>query len=135
MKTYKKVKKRFYWKKIYSDVKEWCDSCKTCQQSKTPRLKPAGQAKIFMATRPFELVAMDIVGPLPTTARGHKFVLVITDNFTKWVEAYPLISHTADNIATKFVMQYCFKCGLPNKVLTDQDKDFIRKLIKKVWRY
>ena len=42
------------------------------------------------ASYPFEKISWDIMGPLPPTPREHQYILVVTDLFTKWVEAFPL---------------------------------------------
>lgn len=39
--------------------------------------------------------SMDLIGPLPTTSQGNKYILVLTDHFSKWVEAYPAKDQTA----------------------------------------
>ena len=40
------------------------------------------------------------MGPLPLTSRGNQYILVVTDLFTKWVEAFPLADTTATTLAT-----------------------------------
>ena len=47
---------------------------------------PDGKHKV---SQPMVMWAMDIVGPLPITARGHQYILVMSDLLTKWVEAAP----------------------------------------------
>ncbi len=42
---------------------------------------------------------MDLVGPLPTTSRGHKYVMTLTDYYNKWAEAYPICDKTASSVA------------------------------------
>ena len=56
-----------------------------------------------------ERLAMDILGPLPQTPRGNKFVLVVTDYFTKWTESYPIPNQEAVTVAEKLVGE--FVCG------------------------
>jgi len=38
---------------------------------------------------------MDLIGPLPETPRGNKYIAVLTDYFSKWAEAAPLQDKTA----------------------------------------
>ena len=46
--------------------------------------------QLSMASRPMERIPMDILGPLPTTPRSNKHILVVGDYFLKWKEAYPM---------------------------------------------
>jgi len=52
---------------------------------------------------PLQHVAMDILGPLPVSEKGYKYILVISDYFTKWTEAYPMPNMEASTIASLFV--------------------------------
>ena len=42
---------------------------------------------------------MNILGPLPETVRGNRYVLVIADCFTKWTEAFPMSNMEAHTVA------------------------------------
>ena len=55
-------------------------------------------------------VGMDLIGPMPVTARGNKYIITLTDYFSKWAEAAPLLDKTAHGIA-KFVYTVSF---IPN---------------------
>ena len=48
-------------------------------------------------------VAVDVLGPLPRTSRGNRYVLVAIDYFTKWMEAYPLPDQEATTVAEALV--------------------------------
>ena len=58
----------------------------------------AKKAKAALQTvpvgEPFEMLAMDFLGPLPTTEKGNKYILLVEDYFTKWTEAFPLQDQT-----------------------------------------
>jgi hypothetical protein len=53
--------------------------------------------------QPVELWAMDVLGPLPMTALGNQYILVMSDHFTKWVEAVPMPNQRAETVAKAFV--------------------------------
>ena len=50
-------------------------------------------------TKPREVATMGITGPLPSTKAGYKYILVICDHFTKWVELFRLKTMDADEVA------------------------------------
>jgi hypothetical protein len=87
-----KVKERFYWVNYHSDVK-WCKMCDDCSSRSDPKKKPRAQLRQHVGN-PMERIAIDVLGPLPTTDGGNKYLLIAADYFMKWVEAYPLPNQT-----------------------------------------
>jgi len=59
--------------------------------------------QIFNAGVFFERLQMDILSPFPSSVTENKYLLVIVDWFTKWVEAFPLRNARASTIAEVFV--------------------------------
>ena len=76
---------------------------------------------------------MDILGPLPITSRGNQYVLVMSDHFSKWVEAVPLPNQRAETVARAFVDEVIARHGVPTKLITDQGRNFEADLMKKVF--
>ena len=83
---------------------------------------------------PLERVAMDILGPLPETSRGNKYILVLGDYFTKWTEAYAMQNMEAVTVARIFVNEFVSRFGAPDSLHTDQGKNFDSMLLKEVCR-
>ena len=75
---------------------------------------------------------MDILGPLPTTVRGNKYVLVVGDYFTKWTEAYPMPDSEATTVARLLVNEFICRFGVPEQLLTDQGRNFESTLIEQI---
>jgi hypothetical protein len=46
--------------------------------------------KQYCVGAPMERVALDLIGPLPLSHKGNKYVLIVSDYFTKWAEGYPI---------------------------------------------
>uniref|UniRef100_A0A8C5PIZ8 Integrase catalytic domain-containing protein n=1 Tax=Leptobrachium leishanense TaxID=445787 RepID=A0A8C5PIZ8_9ANUR len=80
---------------------------------------------------PFERIAMDLVGPLPKSARGHQYILVIMDYATRYPEAIPLRQTSAKNIA-KELLQVFSRVGIPKDLLTDQGTPFMSRVTKEL---
>ena len=74
---------------------------------------------------------MDILGPLPITPRGNRYILTIADYFTKWTEAYPMTNMEATTVAN---ILYTFICrfGTPSYLHTDQGRNFEAKVIQEL---
>ena len=88
--------------------------------------------EICQIQRPMQRVAMDILGPLPETPRGNKYILVIGEYFTKWKEAFPLKDTEALTIAKVFVNEFVCRFGVPDSLHTDQGRNFEAKVLKEV---
>ena len=75
---------------------------------------------------------MDILGPLPVSEKGHKYILVISDYFTKWTEAYPMPNMEASTVASLFVHNFVCRFGAPDFLHTDQGRNFESTLMSEI---
>lgn len=130
--TYDNVRRRYYWRTMFKDVKEWVDGCKDCQERKTPRLPLAGKLQSIVVTRPWETVGVDILGPLHETKTGNRYVLVFTDYLTKWAEAFAMKTADAVTVARIFVDELVCRHGAPERLLSDRGAVFMSALLREV---
>lgn len=133
-KTLAKISAKYIWTGMRGDVKRHCDSCESCQLRKTGQRKRAPMERFNEVREPFERTALDIVGPLPTTTEGNKYVLVFVDHFTKYAEALPLKDQKAETVARAFVEKIVLRHGTPQQLLTDQGTNFVSRLMKETCR-
>ena len=77
------------------------------------------------------MVSMDVCGLNPTSKRESRYILVITDHFTKWVEAYAMPNQKTTTIAF-CIEQFVNTFGYPDVILTDQGRNFESGLIKEM---
>ena len=75
-----------------------------------------------------ERIALDILGPLPESKNGNRYILVMCDLFTKWTEAYPLPDQEAQTVAKAFVDCFVSRFGTPLQLHSDQGTNFQSKL-------
>uniref|UniRef100_A0A9J7ZV46 Integrase zinc-binding domain-containing protein n=1 Tax=Cyprinus carpio carpio TaxID=630221 RepID=A0A9J7ZV46_CYPCA len=95
--TQNRVIAGYYWHTIIQDVKEWVRSCPRCQLNDRIKIMPVLHS-IKVKKKPWEVFGLDLIGPLPETARNNKCVLTMTDLYTKWVIAEPMQSKTAAEV-------------------------------------
>ena len=76
---------------------------------------------------------MDIVGPLPWSRSGNKYVLVICDYSSHYPEVLPLRSKDASHMAEE-LLKFFSRVGIPKEVLTDQGSNFMSKLLIETYR-
>ena len=128
-KTLQKVRIRFYWPGQRRDVEDWCSACKECSARKSPTRPRHAPLQTDLSGTPFQRVAMDILGPLPQTDRGHIYILVVGDYFTKWTEAIPIPNQEAHTVAEALVQQFICRFGAPDWLHTDQGRNFEANLM------
>ncbi|GFW27444.1 hypothetical protein TNCV_162891 [Trichonephila clavipes] len=122
MKTLHRVRERFFWGKVRADVEQWCKSCDACSARKGPKIRSRGKLHRYNVGAPFERIAFDILGPLPRTASGNKYLLVVIDYFTKWPEVYPIPDQEAPTVAEAVVQHWISRYGVPLQLHSDQEE-------------
>lgn len=131
-KTLGKLKERFYWPGHYNDTREWCLNCAVCATRKTPAPKPRAALVPVSVGFPLDLVAVDILGPLPESKSGNLYILVVGDYFTKWIEAYPIPNQEATTVGMKLVDEFFCRFSLPKQLHSDQGPQFESAIIATV---
>ena len=88
--------------------------------------------KQYVVGAPMEQMAIDIPGPLLETPRKNKFILVVSDYFTKWIESYPMPNQEASTVAEKLVSEFICHFGVPRQLHSDQGTNFESKVFAEV---
>ena len=79
-----------------------------------------------------ECITIDILGPLPETPWKNKFILLVSDYFTKWTESYPIPNQEAATVAEKLVSEFTCRCGVPCELHGDQGTNFESKVFGEI---
>ena len=128
-KTREKILFHFYWPGIIPDVARFCRSCKNCQKCIPKGRVPRAQLiPIQPMEEPFNRIALDIVGPLNKSGRGHTFILVLFDYATKCPEAVPLKTIDSETVANAMIEIFS-RVGIPKEIFTDQGSNFMSSLM------
>ena len=123
--TYATMRQWYYWRGMKQAVYDYCTSCAVCRTTRIKRQELAkGRIKSIHASRPFEMISMDLVGPLPICSSGSRYLLTIMDRFTRYVAAIPLTNVTAATVSTAFVNEWILRYGPPDSVLADNGTQF-----------
>ena len=133
-KTLNKIRQRFYWPGLREDVERWCQQCLDCAQAKSPTPSARGPMVPSRVGFPMERVALDILGPLPTSKRGNKYILVITDYFTRWAEALSLPNQEAVTVAQALFNEWICRFGAPDAIHSDQGRNFESNMFAELCR-
>ena len=116
-----------YWVGMAKSVVHHCKICVKCQLSKAPLPKPIPLQPV-LATRPWEMVAVDIL-KVPTSTKGNQYLLVTQDYFSKWLFAKPMPDQTAEKIVQILKDEVFTLVSPPQKLHSDQGHNFESKLL------
>ena len=119
-----KILKHFFWPHLAADVKATCQSCDHCQKTaKRTHLRAPMVSPPPHITRPFDKVAIDVVGPLPMTKSKNRYILTYIDLGSRYPDTVPLSTTTADVIA-KDLLNIMSRLSVPLERLSDRGSNF-----------
>jgi hypothetical protein len=109
---------------LASEVATWCRDCQQCQRAKvTKQPAPAPQA-IANPVQRFSRLHIDLVGPLPQSNSGYTHLLMVLDRSSRWGEALPLRSTSAESCATTLIAGWVARFGVPQQITSDRGSQF-----------
>ncbi|KAG7557044.1 Integrase catalytic core [Arabidopsis suecica] len=115
----------YFWPTMISDCIDYAKRCKKCQMHAPLIHQPSEILSSISAPYPFMRWSMDIVGPMHRSTRGVQYLLVLTDYFSKWIEAEAYIS-IHDSVVKTFLWKHIIcRYGVPYKIVTDNGPQFI----------
>ena len=133
-KTVDRVLSSFYWPGIVGDVKRYCSSCDIFQ-----RTVPCGKVRKVplcatpIVDTPFARAAVDIVGPLPVSNNGYRYIFTLVDFATRFPEAIPLKRIETADVAEALVT-IISRVGAPREILSDSGSQFKSGFMQEVSR-
>ena len=89
-KTLGRLREQFFWPGNTHDVTEWCRTCANCATKKMPVPNQRAPLQTIKAGYPLQIIAVDITGPFPESDNGNSYILVASDYFMRWTEAYAI---------------------------------------------
>lgn len=131
-KTLLRLKEAFYWPQRSKAVIAWCRDCSVCARRKGPVKRQHGPMQRYSAGTPMERVGIDVLGPMPVTDRGNRYLLVAVDYFTKWPEAIPMPNQEATTIAEALVSNFFCRFGACMELHSDQGRNFESAVLAEV---
>ncbi|GFX29450.1 retrovirus-related Pol polyprotein from transposon opus [Trichonephila clavipes] len=125
-KTIERIKYSFFWEGLRAGVKKFCESCKECQLTRSVRIKDRPPiTPVARPELPFQVVNMDLIGPIdPPSSKGHKYILCLVDQHTRWGEAVPLTSLSAKVACEAFVKLKELPCEVTSLATPDANLPF-----------
>lgn len=130
-KVYKNIRENFYWENMKRDIADYIRTCDKCQKNKLDRLKTRQPMRITDTPKEaFDKVQVDIVGPLPVTESGNKYLLTLQDSLTKFSDCIPLSEVTSVSVALALAENFISRFGCPKVIQTDQGSQFMSQMME-----
>ncbi|GAV84767.1 rve domain-containing protein/RVT_3 domain-containing protein [Cephalotus follicularis] len=135
--SHKLLRQGYYWPTMHQDAIDLVRKCDKCQRNANISRRPSQPLTSITAPWPFAQWGMDFVGPLPLALGQRKFLIVVVDYFTKWVEAEPLATITEKNTKSFVWKSIICRFGVPRTIVSDNGKQFdcqaFRDFCKEWW--
>jgi hypothetical protein len=125
-KTLSRLSINHFWPKMRRSVIRYVRNCKVCNEQKAPNTARAGlMGKEKKVQFPWQMISVDLIGPLPTSTKGYSYLLVIVDWFTKYVVLFPLRKATSSKVTECIENGIFLVYGVPQFILVDNGKQFV----------
>ncbi|GFW99323.1 uncharacterized protein TNCV_3981471 [Trichonephila clavipes] len=107
-------------------------NCPDCIKYKASNQKPFGLLQISVQAQAFETLAIDLFGPLPESKDGKRWILIIEDCTSKWVELFALPNATAKECAITLIEKVLLKYGIPRHLISDNGTQFVSAVMQQI---
>jgi hypothetical protein len=114
----------FYWPKAASDAAELVQKCENCQRCARDQKQPSSLTQLKQPTWPLQRWGLNLLGPLPPAQGNLKYVVVVVEYFSKWIEAKPLATITSATVQKFFWQSIVCRFGVPKAITVDNGTQF-----------
>ncbi|GJS42922.1 reverse transcriptase domain-containing protein [Tanacetum coccineum] len=119
-----------FWPTIYRDVHTMIKSCDTCQRQGKISQRDEMPQNAIQVCEIFDVWGIDFMGPF-SSSHGNKYILVVVDYLSKWVEAKALPTNDA-RVVVKFLKSLFARFGTPRAIISDRGTHFCNDQFAKV---
>jgi transposase InsO family protein len=116
------------WRGMASDMAAWCRDCQLCAHDNASPQHTAPVQPIPIPEQRFTHVHVDLVGHLPTSVEGFKYLFTMVDRSSRWLEATPLQTMAAEDFVDALISTWVTRFGVPTIITSDQGRQFTSSL-------
>jgi hypothetical protein len=122
---------RFYWPTMINNCFRYYKGCESCQKFRDVQLAPTSMLHPMIKPWPFCSWALDFIGQIHhASSKGHRFVFVTTDYFTKWMEVVPLKNMMHKEVIHFISEHIIHRFSIPQMLTTDQGSLFMSHQVR-----
>ena len=122
---------KWYYPGMVTELKRRTKMCSSC----LAKARVKGKDCVHRPRKsgfPGERLNIDLVGPLPRTANGNRYILTIEDSFSRYCQAIPIKTKEAKHVADALVEKHVCIFGCPLEILSDQGREFVNSTWKEL---
>ena len=132
--TLERAKRNFFWTGMEKDIAEYVRKCDLCMRFKPHKHQHPPARQWPIAQEKLYRIHMDLVGPLPRSADGQRYIAVISDQLTRYIFTEALADKSAMAVATA-LQNFISIFGCPNDLVTDQGTEFMNETLEEVAKF
>jgi Reverse transcriptase (RNA-dependent DNA polymerase)./Integrase core domain. len=122
--TVRAVQRMYHARHLRRQVSSYVRRCLPCHAVKSRQIQKNAPQKPHTARSPFETISIDVLGPYPETQLQNRFVIIVEDIYTKWVEAKAVPDSTAPTICDFLESEIFTRYGDPKQIISDNGPVF-----------
>ncbi len=128
-KMLKILQPHFYWTNMIGDISSFVKSCELCQKYKVAKTRgPLRPTPVPLQV--FEEISVDVIGPVPPSAKGSKYILCIQDRLSRYLLFIPMRNTDAETTARKVLTEWFCIFGLPKRIISDRGTNFVSSIFR-----
>ncbi|XP_074346770.1 uncharacterized protein LOC141685577 [Apium graveolens] len=114
----------FYWPTFFKDVHQYVQSCDRCQRTRNISRRNEMPLNSILEEESFDVWGVDCMGPFAPSFQ-NKYILVVVDYVSKWVEAIATPTNDAHGVSKFFKKTFFSRIGVPRILISDGGKHFL----------
>jgi len=133
LKTYIRISDSYFWPGMKRHIEEHIRTCVQCQVRKSSHTKRVPLKPLPLLDQPNQRIHVDLFGPLKVSGKQNKYILCMTDAFTKYAEVCAIPNKEAATVADEIFKNWICRFGSPIQIHSDGGKEFVNKLSEEMF--
>lgn len=133
--TVHRLKKFAYWPSMRMDAIAFVKGCEVCKKYKKGKITPIPILRSPQATRPWQSIHVDTVGPLPLSEDGNKYIVTFIDVLTRYGMAAAVRDKSAQSVARAIVEKVFAIFGIAENLVSDNGTEYVNEVLENALKY
>lgn len=132
---YLKLREIYNWKDMKGSIAQFIKACELCKKNKITKHTKENLLITNTPSKPFEIIAIDTIGPLPKSNRNNRYAVTIQCELTKYVVIIPISTKEANVIARALVEHFILIYGKFLELKSDQGTEYKNEVLDQICKY